>query len=323
MKLLGYLFLFVLPILPMYAKQDKEQTCNFTATFYGTLLEFPTVNNLPGQVTLDPYLFGGFSYGSYDNNWSLVKEDRFGLINSQFFTYIGVLSWLEFNFFLQSQTVFLNDRSSTHFGDSTFALGFQFLWEEKNTPKPNVRIAITETFPTGKYKNLDPFFNGIDSTGAGAYGTSLIFVVSKTFYNNPCHPFNIAINLSYTYLTKTRIKGLNTYGGGPITDGVIAPGMPLLIDFSTEYCFSEKYLFALDIQYTHTFPASFHGFEGFAPDGTLTSVSTVSKDLLTITPAIEFGITPNVCIYLGGYFTIAGRNASASAEGNISLEATF
>lgn len=322
MKLLCYFISFFLILSPLYGVLKKKH-CDFVPVFYGTLLELPSYNNDPGQVTFETYLYGGFVYGAYNNDWSLNKQLQAGTLNPQLFIYTGITKSLQALLVVQSQSVFFNHRSKTHLGDSFFGFGWQWLWEKPNTAQPNVRLSFGEGFPTGKYKNLNPFFQGADSSGQGAYATIIALVIDKTFYTNPCHPFNININLFYTHYLKTTLRGINTYGGGLRTKGVLGSGNTLLTSLSLEYCFTQKYLLALDLQYTHTFPTDFHGVSGFNPDGTLASIFTDSKDLFTITPAIEFGITPTMCFYIGGYFTAAGRNTTASAEGNMTFEVLF
>lgn len=320
---LSYYIAYLLLILSSLYGEESKKTCEFDPIFYGTLLELPSINNSPGETTLEPYLYGGVNYGNYTNNWSLNKAGQFGVINVQLYGYIGITKSFQIDFTLEEQSIFFNNQSTTNLSDSFLGFGFQLLWQKKTNSNPNMRILIGEVFPTGKYQNLGSTFNGNNTTGNGSYGTMGALIIEKTFFIDPCHPFNINLNLIYTYFAPTRIHGINTYGGGRHTNGKINPGNPLVIALALEYCFTQKYLFALDFQYTHTFPAKFKGYSGFNPDGTIASILTGSQDLFTVTPAIEFGITPNLCIYLGGYFTVAGKNNNATAAGNFTIEGTF
>jgi hypothetical protein len=320
-KLCSYFISFFLLTLSLYGAHPKQQ-CNFTPVFYGTLLEFSSTNNAPGVLTLQPALYGGIAYGSYDDHWN-VSGESLGIVTPQIFAYLGVTQYLQLAVVVQTQTIWYKGRSTTSFGDSTLSFGWQFLWEQKNTPKPNVRLDTIAVFPTGKYQRLGNTFNGKNSSGYGSYGTLLAFIIDKTFYPDPCHPFNINISTGYAYLGKTNLHGINTYGGGPDTHGVLHPGPRTFLFFALEYYITADLNFALDVQYTHSFPNSFHGFIGNAIDGSPASILTAPTDILAIAPAVEIAFSPTMAFYVGGYFTAAGRNALATAEGNLTFIISF
>jgi hypothetical protein len=131
-----YFFLICLltPFRCLYP--SSTPSCDFAPTFSGTLLEYDNINEAPGDVSLFTSLYGGGSYGVYDDNWGLTVSNSYGIINPAIFGYVGVTKHIQLEFTLQSQTIFFNHHSKTHFGDVTAGLGFQFLWDKKTPPHP-------------------------------------------------------------------------------------------------------------------------------------------------------------------------------------------
>ena len=318
-----YFFLAYLLIPFRLLYPSTVPSCDFTPTFLGTLLEFDNVNENPRDISLFATLYAGGSYGIYDNKWGLTVANSYGLISPEIFGYIGITKHIQAEFFIPIQTLFFNHHCTTHLGDITAGLGFQFLWEQKNNATPNIRLDLNALFPTGKYDNLDPIFNVNDANGNGAYGGVITFVVDKIFYNIPCHPYNLGLNLSYTQYGKASVKGITAYGGSLTTKGTARPGSTILLNLATEYAFSKKYNFALDVTYAHTFSSKFHGITGKNPDGSIGAMFLASEDILSLTPALEFIVTPTLGFYLGASFSVIGRNTPSYATGNASISYTF
>lgn len=318
-------YFFLIPLLTslQLLYPSTPPSCDFIPQFSGTLLEFDNINEPQGSVSLFASLYGGGSFGIYDNNWGLTINNSYGIINPEVFGYIGLTKYIQFEFTMQAQTIFFNDRSTTHFGDVTAGLGFQFLWDQKNTPTPNLRLDINAIFPTGKYQNLDPLFNSNDANSNGAYGGTITFVLNKLFHNIPCHPYYLSLNLSYTQYGKTSIKGFNAYGGSLDTQGIIHPGSQILLNLATEYAFSKKYAFALDVQYSHVFAPTFRGTSGYNPTTAMGAIFLASQDMFSLTPAFEFTVNPNLAFYVGVSFSLIGRNTPSYAVGNASMSYTF
>lgn len=327
MKILNYFTCFVLFSFCLFAKEDPNHLSSYTPYFVGTILEYPSSNQSPGQTSLQYIMFGGPNYGAYNNGWAMQTGNHYNIINSQLWAYIGITNYLQFEFQVAETTTFFKGKNTTHFGPTVAGLGFQFMWDEKGTPKPNLRIDILETFPTGKHQNLSPYFETNDATGNGSYETSFVFVVQKNFWTIPNHAFNINASLAYTYLHKTNVHGLNVYGGATNTRGKVWPGDTLIFTLSSEYLFIQTKDFelglALDTQYTHTLRTKFHGFSGTNSDGSKALITHKSKDLFSILPALEIAFSPNLAVYIGAFFSITGRNTNSFAQGVFSIVGTF
>lgn len=300
-----------------------ENPCNFDPNFGGTLLEYPATVIDPGQVVFEFYSFAGPYYGVYDNSWNLLSRGDYTLIIPQIFLYFGITKNLQLNTYVSSQTVLKDHHSKTSLNDSSIGLQYQFLWEGPDHTHPNMSLIAIATFPTGKYKWLNAAFDGADASGSGAYQAGLVFVVSKNFYNIPCHPYKLSLNLNYNYATPVHVEGRNTYGGGPLTKGTVHPKGNIFADFSIEYAFSKNFDLTIDLIYTHYLSPSFEGFLGLNPDGTLAAILSKSRDLIYATSALEIHCSESAFLYLGGCFSLLGRNNTAFAEGTLSFFYTF
>ncbi|MCH9630158.1 MAG: hypothetical protein S4CHLAM37_01520 [Chlamydiia bacterium] len=327
MKVTKLLICLVYSSSLLFAERELTDTGHYEPFFDGTILEFSSSNQGAGQVSLQPFLYSGAYYGLYANDWSMQTGDHFAIINPQIWGYIGITNYMQFEFVVESTTTYFKSKNTTHFGDIQAGFGFQFMWEEKGTPKPNLRFVVLETFPTGAYKNLNPHFQSNDATGFGSYQTSLVLVAKKNFWTIPNHAFNVNVSLDYTYFHKANIQGVNMYGGARNTGGTIWPGDTLMFTFSTEYFFIQtptfELGFAIDMQYTTTFTKKFRGFKGTLANGQEAFIEHKAEDLFSILPAIEFAFSPNLAAYIGGFFSVTGRNTNSFAQGVLSVVGSF
>ncbi len=301
----------------------QDNPCNFTPNFFGTLLELNSSNVEPGTISLQTYFYGGYVYGNYRNNFSLDSSIQYGFLNPQVNAYCGLTSSLELDFITGMQTVFFEGKNDTAMNDTTLGFAYQPLFDDQHTTTPNLRFVFYEIFPTSAHHQQTPDLIGINASGAGSYGTEVGFCLNKNFYTFPCHPFNLSLNFTYTYRNLTRYKGINYFGGGPFTDIKLRPGGIFWSDLGFEIACTPLIYFCLDVQYTHILKSHYRGFVGDNYDGSLATISTNSKDLMTIAPALEFNITPNLGCYLGGYFTAFGRNTSAEALAAFAVAYSF
>lgn len=300
-----------------------EDECNFTPWFTGPLLAPSATNQDPGSVNLQPYFFYSTNYGFYSNTWSLGPMEDFTQLIYNLTGQIGVTKNVQFQFSLASQSTFFRKQVSTYFSDFSFGTGIQFLWDEKGSLEPNLRLIIMETFPTGRYDRLDPFFEGNNGSGLGVYSTMLTLDVSKILYQIPCHPIFVNISINLAYDSRTKIRGVSVYGGGTDTDGDLSSRFSISGDFAAEYAFTQNWIFALDFVWSHNFAAAFKGNKERDRFGNEVIMNTGSSNLLTLSPAIEYSFSPTLGMLIGGTFSFLGRNLPATAQGIASVTWTF
>lgn len=302
---------------------EKMDQCNYTPWFAGTLLEPSSTNQDAGHVNLQPYFFYSLNYGEYRNNWSFENITNFSQTISNVFLQIGLTKHVQLESSIQTQSTFFKGKTSSHFSDLVIATGIQLLWDEKGEPEPNFRIVLGEVFPTGTYDFLDPFFEGNDASGKGAYTTNLTFDVSKIVYAIPCHPMYLNASVTVSCASPVRIHGVSVYGGDSNTNGKLSSRFIFEGDFSFEFSFTQNWVLACDLQFTHVMQAGFSGITGPDKFGDEVTISSKASSFLTLTPAIEYNFKQNLGLIVGGSFSLAGRNTTSIAQGIASLTYTF
>jgi hypothetical protein len=166
---------------------------------------------------------------------------------------------------------------------------------------PNIRLIIGETFPTGKYRNLNPHKNGLDATGEGVFSTSFGLNISKIFWWIKLHP--VAVRLATQYIVadqKSHVQGFHAFGGGYGT--------------RVEVSINQKWVFATDIAYTISNKSTFRGKQGYASDGSLAISGAPVSDQLSLAPAIEYNVDSSSGFIGGVWFSMTGRNSANFAS---------
>ena len=319
----GFFRLTLILLLQGAKLTGNTPTCDFIPNFFGTLLELNSYNVSPGSISIQSYFYGGFVYGYYQDNYSLDSSNRYGVLNPQISVCSGLTERLELDLFIGTQTVFFQGISDTSMNDTILGFAYQPLFDDRHSNIPNLRLILYEIFPTSAHDQTSPDFLGINTSGTGTYGTEIGFTLNKNFYTFPCHPFNLSLNFTYTYKNTGHYRGINYFGGGPYTDIHLRPGGIFWSNLGYEIALSPTLFFCLDLQYVHVLKAHYRGFVGNNFDGSPAQLLTNSEDIFSIAPALEFNITSNFNIYLGGYFTAFGRNTTAQALATIALAYVF
>ncbi|MCH9612901.1 MAG: hypothetical protein S4CHLAM102_14010 [Chlamydiia bacterium] len=296
---------------------------DFQPFFTGTLLQLDAVNVPPRRFYVQPYGWAPIEYGQYANSYKLQNA-------TDIYTFIpfvqletGIFSWLDVTAYIQAQYFNVSGYSAFSFGDFSIAPGFQILLEDRYTAQPDLRLYIQQTIPTGKYQNLAEITERSQATGAGTYQTLIAIVMQKTFYNIPYHPYELNLNLGYTYQTKTRVSNRNFYGGGEGTDGVVDPGNSYLVNLSGEIAFDPTYAFALDINFVYQNTTTFKGNPGVTPTGEVATVGGPPSLTLSLAPAFEVMFDANSGVIFGVWFSVLGHNNTAYATPTLSYTYLF
>jgi hypothetical protein len=124
--------------------------------------------------------------------------------------------------------------------------------------------------------------------------------------------------LSYTYPNAVHVKGINVFGGGKDPRGKVYPGPYLLTILGLEYTLTRNWALALDIEYLHTDHTRFSDTKG-ATESKKNQVGLPSSEQFSLAPAIEYNWSANFGIISGVWFSIAGRNTAAFANGIVAV----
>lgn len=288
--------------------------------FYAGPLLAPSASTVPkGKVNLQPYFYWTRTYGTYNHSWHKVRTRSALQFTFQSIQQVGITDFMDFTTVVQAN---YNRKQNQHYfsyGDTGAKFGFQLLREIMEKPVPNCKFTVGMIFPTGRYQHLGSNHLGLDSNGAGTYSTQFSLNFQKDFNHflifkkdlDPKHFHPVSLRWSFTYLIspKTKVSGINTYGGGPGTKGTVKPGNNFNSIFAWEYSFNQHWVFATDWLYTITPRSKFFGNSAGA------QVGVPSNQNFSVAPAIEYNLNGNFGVLAGAWFSLTGRNSSAFVTG--------
>jgi len=290
--------------------------------FTGSLLPPSAVNVPPGKLVFAPFLGVNLTYGRYTDDWSVKGTTNTWGINPFFEVLFGLNDHFGVDIYTSFVTNFRKGETATHFQDTDLLLGYQVAKDIPKTWIPDIRLAYQQTFPTGKYRNLDPKKEGIDATGQGAFQSGINLIIQKLFLieNNF---LLMKWAAGYFYAASTHVDGFNTYGGGYGTSGRVFPGQTVFLYLSGEYSFNQRWVFACDFFLDAQGNSTFKGEKGLKPDGTPNPVGAPTNVQGSIAPGIEYNISATSGLLFSIWASIFGKNADAFAYGQIAYYYTF
>ncbi|MDJ0652352.1 MAG: hypothetical protein QNJ27_05040 [Simkaniaceae bacterium] len=312
------------PSLKTVAEQLQQAPKDFDSErkmsnplYAGPLLTSGAHNLPPGMFVVQPYLFIKNTFAKFNGNRKSVNTKDTWTIQPLFLFQMGWLSWLDCTISAQGFYNRQSNQDSFCWGDTSLSWGIQVL--EEGPHRPAVRLAIEESFPTGRYEKLNPAKNGIDATGSGAYTTSISLNVSKVIWWVPNHPFAWRFSLQYSIPTTFQLNNYNAYGGGIGTKGRVRPGNSMAVGSAIELSLTQKWVLAVDLTYTYANHATFSGYKGITSSGESASVGGPSNDSLSCAPALEYNFSDHFGFLAGVWFTITGRNSSNFTAGVLTM----
>lgn len=274
-----------------------------------------------GLWNTQPYLFVTNNHREYTRSGKSVNVPNKLQVKLINILQVGIVRKLEALLTVGGVYNHLQGRHSTNITDTQLALGYAV--NPESAYKPAVAFQIQESFPTGKYRNLNPDKLGVDATGSGSFQTRFGLTIGKVIWWVSTHPMNTRISFNYTIPAPTTVKNFNAYGGGYGTHGTVNPGNTFELDMGYEYSFTQKWVIACDFVYNYTSPTHFSGRKGVLADGTTAFVGGPFNDQFSLAPAIEYNPTANLGFLLGAWFTVWGRNSSDFYSGVFTVEYTF
>lgn len=280
---------------------QKTEPHEFNPWYTGPLLT-PSASCLdPGSANIQPYVF----YTVIDSsNGNITNVDTLSFLQ------YGLLKFLDVTFtfhYLYNHQKHIN---ASGYGDTSLSFGIQLLRQKIHTAIPSIRITIGESFPTAKYNNLNPKKLGLDGFGKGSFSTNFSFNLSKIVYWITLHPISFRFVTSLSIPSLVLVKDFNSYGGGYNTYGKVRPPILLSPQFSLEYSFNQRWVYAMDINYLYTTRRTFAGDNGTNSDGTVASSTSGPSQTLSIAPGIEYNFNENLGIITGFWFPIYRKNSS-------------
>lgn len=294
----------------------------FNPWYSGPLLTGSAHMMPPGLANWQPYVFATVNYARYDKARHSRNQKNLIFINPVSIIQFGIIKELDMVFTFSGVWQKQNGVASGGFGDLPVQIGIRIANEGPYIPA--VKCYLTETFPTGKYRNGKAKNNGLDLVGGGSYVTSLSLNTSKVVWWIFEHPQSYRFTIKYDlYPSRVHVKGLNAYGGAPDTSGHVTRGRGLSVNIGYEGSITKQWVFATDIAYSYSNKSTFKGNPGTNPDGSPAKVGGPSSDSISIAPGIEYNVNPNFGALLGVWFSVYGRNSSDFISGIFTFQWTF
>jgi hypothetical protein len=298
---------------------------DFEPWFTGPLLAPAAIPIPVGHINIEPYIYATARTAFYNRDWNAISRDTFWNINFQSLVEFGLTSFMDFEFAPSFSYNFTEGAGAWALNDIEILVNFQifnFQFAELNSWNTALKLALTQTFPTGKYQNLDPKKKFTDQGGQGSWQTTVGLVWGNQVHVTGHQFFNSRFSVAYTYLTSVDVKGFNSYGGGTGTQGTVHPGRSFQIDLGLEYSLTQHWVIATDIVGIWQGSSSFSGIEGDIMLGTILSPAQTglgSSAQFSLAPAIEYNWNENIGLIAGVWFTVAGRETSQFASGVVAF----
>jgi hypothetical protein len=297
-KKIGFLFMAFCRML------NADQVEEYEPLYAGTQLAFYPLNAAPGHLSVQPFLFFSRSSGLYNTHWHESSQKNTNGIGSLIAFETGLTDLIDIALNINQAYRQNGSHHTWVFGDMAIYLGIQPLHDKKHTWTPDLRIILGEVFPTGKYDRLNPQKRGSDIFGQGAYVSTLILVLAKTFYTFPKNPYNINFNFYYLHPSGASIHGYSLYGGANNTRGRVSPGAGFITNIAIEYSLNRFWALGADIRYVHQNKSSFRGKKDNA-----SAVGLPSSEQFSLAPCLQYSWSEDFSIGVGPWFTVAGRNS--------------
>jgi hypothetical protein len=260
----------------------------------------PSAGTLPrGDILIEPYFYD--ISASHSNTFGSLSYFLYGLANR--FT-VGAIPTVDY-------TMANNEpnSSSVERGDTSLLAQYGLTQFHPGRWRPATAINVQETFPTGRYDELENEPN--DGFGSGAYTTALAFYSQTYFWMPNGRILRLRFNVSDAFSTNVSVQGVSVYGTTAGFTGSAKPGNTSYADAAWEYSATRSWVLALDIEYHFEGATHVSGYNLLNRDSAQDS-NLGSAGELIFAPAIEYNWKPNRGVLLGIRIIETGHNIAPS-----------
>lgn len=272
----------------------------------GPLIASPGHVLKTGELNWQLYLWATDNGGEYSNTWHHLRAahaQRSKSIGPQAIFGLGLWKNWDLHISWSFLGKFKDGRRAVRSGDTSVELGWQVL-HDRGSLIPDIRLTLSEQFPSGQYQKLSPAKRGTDIGGSGSYITDLGIKFQKLWRTFGQQFLSMRLNLDYQIPTRVNVQGYNAYGGAEGTNAKIKLGQTFVGVLSAEQTLVRRWALAIDFMYAHTQRTTYTGNAGAG--ATLGGNSTSEYSLA---PAIEYNPNGNLGFIAGVWFSFAGKNS--------------
>ncbi|MGQ3892315.1 hypothetical protein [Legionella sp. CNM-4043-24] len=289
--------------------------------FTGPILA-PAGHTLPrGHTNLETYGFFTHVTRVFDNNGNTVPVPYTANNTlNPLFTH-GLTDRMDLQFSLPMAYNRVNGVRAHHIADTSITLGYQVMEQKESRWRPNLRITLQESIPTGRFEQLIPRNNGADATGIGTWQTELNLNFQHLHQFSEKHYLRTRFSLGYAAASNVNVNGITPYGSGIDADGNLFPGNLYTIDLAGEFTLNQQWVAVMEGYYSNRGATRFAGFPGFKAPGVLAIVGNRMAEQISLAPAIEYNINANVGVIAGFWFALVGKNSADFRSPVVALNA--
>lgn len=263
-----------------------------------------------GHHNYEQYVFHTENDGIFDRAWKLshLPQGNSNIINPIYTQ--GINDDMDLQVGIPYYINHNNGEVGEHLGDLSLFLGYQLIEQKGKLWRPNLRVALQQTFPIGRFDRLQDRFMGTDITGSGSYQTGIAFNFEHLLplFNNH-HYLRTRFSLSYIATFPVTVHGRNVFGGSDQTVGRVHPGDFTGIDLAYEFTITQNWVAVMEAFASIRGASTFSGNPGFDSTGKLATIGSNSQTAISIAPALEYNFSSNVGVIAGVWYSVTGRNS--------------
>ena len=238
-------------------------------------------------------------------------------------------------------------RQAGNLGDTTIEVATQLMLQNEEKWPPNMKILLSQLFPTGRYDQLERGLLATDATGQGSYLTTVYLNMEHVTHLFGQHYFVEFATIGLTHASLVSLDGHSIYGGGPETHGTIFPGNSIFFNLALEYLPNQRWGFIMESYIYAQQASNFEGvvgevlprfiragesnnlppelqsrfnspgviFNGLRPSslnlGGYQGIGHGNVSEFTLAPAVKYSFSKDIHATAGVWLTVAGKNTPA------------
>ena len=278
--------------------------------FTGPILALSGKTLPRGHTNIEVYSFNVHSNGRYNDQSHF--ESRPASDTAQFSGIFGhgLSDSFDMQFSFPLTINKFNGQTNKDIGDMVALLGYQVMTQPEGTWWPNLRVALQESVPTGKFDRLSTTLRTTDDHGKGSYLTTLSFNFQTLFQPFADHYLRTFLSLGLTEPSTVHVQGVSIIGGTRDTNGSFNPGLSAWVDLAGEFTINQNLVVVMEALYGMGAPLHFTGFPGLTNLGQPLSLESGKNRALSYAPALEYNFTANFGVIAGVWFSVLGQNIS-------------
>lgn len=321
--LAGLIFVGVilLSLWPQVGRADEgnsRQTMD-DAWWTGPLLAAAAPTLPPGHFLFEPYFFDSIPFARFDSHGvahAVPQENSFGSFSYLLYGVADRFTMGIIPRFGYRQTDSGKSSSTLQLGDWSLQGQYQFTQFEEGHLLPTISLNVMETFPTGKFDQLE---RGSDGFGAGAYTTTVSLYSQSYFWMPTGRILRTRLNVSYASSSRVAVTNMSVYGTDIGFLGDASPGSSLYGDLAFEYSITRNWVAAIDFWAEQDNSTHVTGMDSRNGQVTPLASNSGTGRLLYVAPALEYDLNGNLGVIVGARITAWARNETATATPVIAI----